>query len=354
MKKLLGFMNYKNIQTGYLYFYIHLITEITCFYFLNVITNGSNIIWLIPFFYDGMAFVPQSIIGYIKDKHPKINFSIIGTILLFISILIYYIFNINVFIPLTVLCLGNALIHINGAEVTLKSSDGKLSHSAIFVAGGSFGVVLGKLFAKINISYFIILLLILTMIPFIFLAEKYKTFKDNLCEKFDYVKTNLNKYMVIIFAVLVVIIRGYIGYGIPTSWNKTTFQTVLLFSTMGIGKALGGILSDSFGLRKIAILSTLLSIPFLCFGDNYMFISLFGVLLFSMTMSITLALLVSVLKKNPSLAFGLTTIGLFLGTAPIFFVDITSEIFNLFLIVIVSLLCMILLLTLLKKEVKYD
>ena len=45
-----------------------------------------------------------------------------------------------------------------------------------------------------------------------------------------------------------------------------------------------------------------------------MIVSLIGVAMFSMTMSITLAILVSVLKKKPGLAFGLTTIGLWLIT----------------------------------------
>ena len=49
---------------------------------------------------------------------------------------------------------------------------------------------------------------------------------------------------------------------------------------MGIGKALGGILSDKFGMRKVAIISTLLAVPFLCFGDNIMIVSLIGVMMF--------------------------------------------------------------------------
>ena len=77
----------------------------------------------------------------------------------------------------------------------------------------------------------------------------------------------------------------------------------------------------------------------LILGDNLMFISLIGVMFFSMTMSITLAILVSKLKKSPGLAFGLTTIGLFLGTAPIFFVKIISNTLNIIMIVVLSIMC---------------
>ena len=72
-----------------------------------------------------------------------------------------------------------------------------------------------------------------------------------------------------------------------------------------------------------------------------MIISLIGVMLFSMTMSVTLGLLVSVLKESPGLAFGLTTIGLFLGSIPIFFIQISSYVANSIIITLSTLLCLI-------------
>lgn len=349
MEKAIKVFKSKNIATGYLYAYIHLITEITCFYFLATVTSNWRFVWLIPFIYDGMAFVPQALIGYVSDKFPKIKFSLIGLFLMFVTYLLYFCTNANIYISLIILCLGNACIHVNGAEVTLKTSGGKLSHSAIFVAGGSFGVILGRILATSVVPFWGILILILTAIPFVLLAETYQTENDN-CENFNYANKRINPMIVISLAVFVVIIRGYIGYGLPTSWNKTIIQTVILYFTMGIGKALGGILSDIFGIRKIAVVSTIAAIPFLYFGENIMLISLIGVMFFSMTMSITLAILVSALKNNPGLAFGLTTIGLFLGTVPIFFVKITNPVFNFGLISIMSLVCTIILLTILGKK----
>lgn len=254
-----------------------------------------------------------------------------------IAYLIYGLLNIKIYLSLIVLCLGNGLLHVAGAEDTLKSSNSKLSPAAIFVSGGSFGVITGRLLAKTSINPLLIIIPILSMIPFILLSNSYIDESSNT-KGFNYVKESINPYIVIIIAVLVVIIRGYMGYGIPTSWNKTVTQTIIFYFTMGIGKALGGILSDLFGIRKVAILSTLIAIPFLCFGDNIMLISLIGVMFFSMTMAITLGILVSVLKESPGLAFGLTTIGLFLGTAPIFFIKV-NMITNIIIIIFASILC---------------
>ena len=339
----------KNI-TGLLYFYIHFVVEIVCFFYLSRVAGDSIIVWLVPFIYDGVAFVPQSIIGYISDKYPKINMSYIGVALLFISYLIFGLTKWSIFISLIILCLGNAFLHVAGAENTLKTSGGRLSPSAIFVAGGSFGVITGKVLAMSTINPLWLLIPILTIIPFSILADMYVE-NDSNTEKFNFVRKGLNPYVVILIAFLVVIARGYVGYGIPTSWNKTVIQNIIFFCTMGLGKALGGILSDKIGIRKVAIGSTLLAIPFLCCGNNLMLISIIGVMFFSMTMSITLGILVSVLKKNPGLAFGITTIGLFLGTAPIFFIKLNMNI-NIILIIVVSIICSIALGYVLKGDEK--
>ena len=347
IKKLL---NSNGLKTGYLYFYVHFIVEIACFFYLSRVTNNSAFVWLVPFIYDGLAFVPQSIIGYISDKFPKINIGLIGVILLIIAYLIYCLTGLPIYVSLIILCLGNAFLHVAGAEDTLRSSDGKLSPAAIFVSGGSFGVVTGKLLARTAINPLFLLIGILTIIPFTLLSKTYIT-KSSSTNNFNYVKDSLNPHVVIFIAVLVVIIRGYMGYGIPTSWNKTTLQLIIFFFTMGLGKALGGILSDIFGIRKVAIISCLLAIPFLCFGDNNMFISLIGVMFFSMTMAITLGILVSKLKKTPGLAFGLTTIGLFLGTAPIFFIKL-NMVGNIIVIIVASIICSIALGYILKGDKK--
>ena len=351
MRKIINVLKEENIACGYLYFYIHFIVEVVCFFHLSRISD-SPIVWLVPFLYDAFAFVPQSIIGRFNDEHPKVNVSMIGVALLFIGILLYSL-DFNRFVNLFIICIGNCFLHVGGAENTLRNSKGKLSHSAIFVSGGSFGVITGRLLAKTSIKAWYLLPFILTMIPFIYLANTYNS-KDSSCKDFNYAKKNIAPGIVIIIAVLVVIVRGYMGYGIPTSWNKTVLQNVYLFCIMGLGKALGGILSDAYGIRKVGILSTLLAIPFLCIGDNLMIVSLLGVMFFSMTMSITLGILVSELKKSPGLAFGLTTIGLFLGTAPIFFFKITSKSFNIGMIIVISILCSMALGWILKGEKEND
>ena len=62
-----------------------------------------------------------------------------------------------------------------------------------------------------------------------------------------------------------------------------------------------------------------------------------------MTMPVTLAILVSRLKKNPGIAFGLTTIALFVGSFPAFFFIINSLLINGIVFTILTILCTIIL-----------
>ena len=349
MKKLIDACKSENIIIGWLFAYVHFVVEVTCFYFVAKATNNSPIVWLIPLVYDGLAFAPQAVIGNISDKHPNLNMGVIGMGLMALSYLLYFTFPLYVFIPLTILCIGNGFVHVHGAQVTLKNSKGKLAHSAIFVGGGSFGVILGRLLATTFVPYWAIWILILTSIPFILLADTYYS-DESSCKDFNYANPKVSPMLVVLLATFVVIVRGYVGYAIPTSWNTTVSQTVALFFIMGIGKALGGLFADAYGVKKTAIICSILAWPFLCLGDHLMYVSLIGVMLFSMTMSITLAAITSVLKNKSGLGFGFTTIGLFLGTAPIFYIKAAHFNVQVALITLMTLICTVILSIILKKD----
>lgn len=346
----------RNLSAGWLCFYIHLVTEIICFFCLTKQTGDSAFVWFFPFTYDALAFVPQSLIGSLNDKYPKCNFNLVGIGLMAAAgLLFWHGWIANRYIPLVILCIGNCFVHVGSAQVTLRCSEGALAHPAVFVAGGSFGVVTGRLLAQSFVPYWIVILLLLSAVPFALLADTYKPEDkaENPCKGFDYCK-KAPVAVLIAVSVLIVAVRGYMGYGIPTTWKKTVMQTVFLYVAMGVGKALGGLLADAWGVKRVALLSTGLALPFLLLGDNRMYISLLGVMLFSMTMSITLAMLVSVLPQNPGLAFGYTTIGLFLGTAPIFFFKFITPLANGISLSVLTVLCFVLMALFIRKDVKRD
>lgn len=342
----------KNV-IGINYFFIHFIIEVTSFYILTSYTK-SNLIWVVALLYDFLAFVPQGLFGYFKDKRVNLDFTIVGLILSTMALILLYL-KINPIIVILVISIGNCLIHIEGAEETLRSSKGKMTPSALFVSGGSFGVITGKLLLKYNVNIIYIILINLLMIVPIIVSHKNKDLLDDKnLEKYNYSNKNINNNLIILLATIVVIVRAYMGYGIPTSWNKTVVETILLYCFMGTGKALGGVMIDKIGIRKTALISTLGALPFLIFGNNLMIVSLIGIMFFSMTMAITLGLIVSVLKKYPGVAFGFTTIGLFLGSLPMFFMRIKSFYINCIIVITLTIVCVIILNKICRKENKNE
>ena len=191
--------------------------------------------------------------------------------------------------------------------------------------------------------WWILALNLLAVVP-VLIAERIKApdGTENL-RQYNFSNQKLGTGMVIALATFVVVVRAYMGYGIPTSWNKTVVQSVMLFCFMGLGKALGGVLVDLIGIRATSLISTLGALPLLLFGAENMTVSLIGVAFFSMTMAVTLALIVSCLPSKPGVALGFTTLGLFLGTAPVFFFRVHSFVINCIIIATLSVLCTVIL-----------
>lgn len=327
---------------GGMYFGVHFLLEVTSYYILTSVTHDPHV-WVLLLLYDFAAFVPQGLFGYLRDIGIRLNFAAVGTVLTTLS-LVLLMTGFNPFLTITVLSIGNCLVHAHGAEVTLRSSPGKITPGATFVSGGSFGVVIGKVMSINQVPIGFIFALAVLSFALIFIAERLKEpdGADNL-KQYHFDDPKIPTAVLIILAVFAVAVRAFMGYGIPTTWNKTMLQTVTLFFCMGAGKLLGGVLTDKLGIRKTTVISTLGAVPFLLFGGELMGVSLIGVAVFNMTMAVTLALLVSRLQTRPGVAFGLTTIGLFLGTLPMFFFRISSALINSIIIITLSVLCMVIL-----------
>lgn len=341
-------MTRRSGKAALLYFVIHFIVEMVCFFMLFRIIGDPVFISTVAMMYNCLAFVPQFFFGPLNDYFRKLHPGILGVPLLVGGFVLYFALDATgavFWISLILLSTGNALIHVSGAELTIRTSDGKLSPVAIFVSGGSFGLITGQVLASTELSFWWIALAGVLLIPLVIYGEtlyKGNPKENDDCSGYSYTIPKRLVGYVIAAAFLIVTVRAYIGYGIPTSWKKTMTEAVLLYVFMGTGKALGGILSDAIGIRKTAFISIIGSIPFLVFGDHLMFVSLIGIMFFSMTMAITLGMLLSVLRFSPGAAFGVTTIGLFVGTALSVFLKTDSIMMNCVIIVIASAVCFLL------------
>ena len=306
----------RKYAVGSIYAFIHFSVEIACFYFLFDRLSVSPVWWALALLYDAIAFLPQSFLGILQDRFPKWNIGFAGAILMLLALVMPWDIT-----ALILISMGNAMIHISGAVHTLQDSHGKIAPNAVFVGGGSFGVIAGQLLGGLHLPYLVAIPIALICISCFLLWQMPQIHALPGSPSQFHIGSHLSTGFIVLLAGIAVAIRSYIGYAIPTEWNKTVPQTIMLFICMGLGKSLGGILADNIGYRKTTWISLLGGLPFLLFGNNNMAVSLIGVALFSMTMPITIAILSSRFPKRPGFAFGITTVALFVGVVPALFVQ---------------------------------
>ena len=391
-------------KTAFGYAFIHFSMEVLCFSFLYRVFEGGPLWWGMAMLYDAVAFAGQVPVGKFCEKHSGFRPGLFGTVMLMTGAGIGYFFFllftpgrwttplqsvygidlsswrffdtgqkiviICIFTGFVIMSIGNAFLHISGALVTLRVSGGRMSEPGIFVGGGAFGVVTGRLIGSGSIVIGHISsdnALVLIGIPFALMAvslvltividrrihgagEEQSAGSVNFAgigqpagEGFfpDWAGPELrtdSRVTVILILAGIIAVRSYISNGIPMQWKNTVFETVLLFVAMGAGKMAGGVLADMFGGARVGAASCLLAVPLILLGNDLMWISLLGIMLFSMTMAITLGGIVSAMRSRPGTAFGITTLALFAGTLPVFFVPMPPAFITNILLAVLSFL----------------
>jgi FSR family fosmidomycin resistance protein-like MFS transporter len=263
--------------------------------------------------YNVIAFGLQPAVGFLCDGHPEIPIGIIGCALVATGLLAMPI----PWVALALCATGNACFHIGGGIDSLIFAKGRMTRSGIFVSTGAIGVTLGTLAGRNgrSLEYLPYIFIGLSILLLLLFAQKIE--KGASC-RFD-TASGLPFAAILIFALASVVIRALAGGMIPMSWKTGVFFLMLPGFAACAGKALGGILGDRFGAKNTAVTALLLSVPFLLLGKNIAVLSVIGIILFNITMPITLCAVASKFPYNPGLTFGLTTLALLCGTVPAYF-----------------------------------
>lgn len=213
-----------------------------------------------------------------------------------------------------VLGIGNALFHVGGGldvicEDMSRGREGK--NLGIFVAPGAVGLYLGTRLGKVG-SGMLTLILPLCILTALCAVLIYLNPGEIPRGKSAKVK-NIPLLLLCCFAV--VILRSWTGFLATFSWKaEAGFLAVL---AVALGKALGGFASARFGAGKTMLVTLLLAAGCFLLGE----IPVLGVaalLLFNMSMPVTLYLLAKNMPETPGFAFGLLTFGLFMGFLPVY------------------------------------
>ena len=207
--------------------------------------------------------------------------------------------------------LGNGMFHVGGGLDVMNHARDRATPLGIFVSPGAFGVYFGTLWGKASGSPVPVLGALLAAILVMLLIKK-TSLIPNVPVKLP--KNNVLLPACLLFAV--VILRSC-GGAAAFTW-KTGPMAFIAVCAVVVGKVLGGVLSDRFGAIGVSICSLSLCAVLFLFG-NYVPAGLGALVLFNMTMPITLFSLSRMMPGAKGFSFGLLTFALFVGFLPSFF-----------------------------------
>ena len=207
---------------------------------------------------------------------------------------------------------GNALFHIGGGYDILSLSQGKAASLGLFVSPGALGLFAGTLMGRSSHAVWLVALLmcicsaaIIALCPHT--APACRQPARNLTR---------NGLMVLVLLFLAVCLRSFGGFSFGFGWKNGIWAWVFVLCTV-LGKAAGGLLCDRIGPLRTTVIS-LAAGALLFIGSSHPVPGCMAVLLFNMTMPVTLRSASDVLRDMPGFSFGLLTMALFIGFIPMY------------------------------------
>ena len=285
-----------NCRSAAVYAAGHFLVDFSCAFVM--FSRQPDPIWFLV--YNFLAFAMQFPIGILADRYANNRmFAIVGIALVLAGVMPF-----PVILSMLLVGLGNAAYHIGGGRDALLRSR-RLTPLGIFVSPGAVGIYLGSLMSReqrLQLILPVLLLVCMTLIHIFCSGEK--------------VFSRIRKPIPVTLGLMsiIVLIRSFAGMSMTTPWKSGVY---LFAAAVGaaFGKTLGGVLADRFGIRKCGCFSLMISALLFCFPGSGL-AGVFGVLFFNMTMPITLRRAADALPGAEGAAFGLLTLGLFIGFLP--------------------------------------
>jgi len=293
--------------------------------------------------YNFCAFAMQMPLGIIADNLNKNNvFAIIGLVLVATAFGLVQI----PLIAVIVIGTGNAMLHIGGGIDVLNISEEKLSALGVFVSPGAFGIYFGTIMGKgesLIAFYFPVLLLASVIMIFVVYKFQKGSYPKNTAFSFGNMGSgkidirssvsgslgikNKSFGKILVAAgcfFLVVCLRSYVGLALDFPWRHLGNWSVALVCAVVFGKVAGGFFADKFGVMKTTLLSLVPAASLLLLFHKPV-AGVTALLLFNMTMPITLWAMVKLFPNAKGFSFGLLTFALFLGFLPVYLdVDVSA------------------------------
>jgi len=255
--------------------------------------------------YNALAFAGQAPIGLLADRFGNGKYFAAGGCVLVASAFLLS----GAPLALAVTAgLGNALFHIGGGRDTLAVSKGRAAALGVFVSPGALGLFIGTLLGKGTFPALPVPALLILAAGCILI----------LCGRVEAEPVTFDLHggaaAALLALFLVVCLRSYAGFLFSFPWKVGAWAWAFILCVV-LGKTFGGVLSDRFGAAASSAVSLGLAAALFLLSGNAV-CGCLAVLLFNMTMPVTLRAAADLLPGAKGFSFGLLTVALFLGFLP--------------------------------------
>jgi MFS transporter, FSR family, fosmidomycin resistance protein len=265
--------------------------------------------------YDLLAFAAQPFLGFIIDLAKGARIALLMGIAITLTGVV--LMRADALAGVAAIGIGNALFHLGAGAQILSRHPNTASAIGIFVGPGALGLSIGCWFGSRGFfpEWPLVIGLIAACIGLAVLpalkAVPAQTGNASCRVRF--------RPGVVLLLLAAIVVRGFVGRTGFAGLQSEAFVTIGLGAAACIGKMAGGVIADRFGWGCTVTTALVVAGIGLIFLHNHVGIAFATMLLFQMTMPVTLAATSAALPGKPAFAFGLACLALVSGTLPAFY-----------------------------------
>lgn len=299
--------------------------------------------------YDLLAFASQAPLGLLVDARRLGRFAALAGVALSGLALAASGAEAGAVATLLLAGLGNALFHVGGGALVLPECRGRTAPAGVFVAPGALGLGLGMYLGRTPAAPAWPLLVACAVAVAVVAAVSARARREpprpdplpaSRGEAGQVEEGFASRSLVpplhaergersgggvvqgaataVALCLVSVAVRSYVGFAAPHAAPKGFLLLVGLPLAGFAGKLLGGLVADRLGRIPVAVGALVASAPLLGLGGREPVVLLAGLLVFQMTMPVTLLAVAEALPGRAAFAFGLPPLALIAGALPVF------------------------------------
>jgi len=278
--------------------------------------DHQTVVYLV-LLYNSLAFGGQVPVGLVADRYRNYRtVAILGAGLTAVALLLSPTATVA---GIVIVGVGNAMFHVGAGALVLRSSGERSTESGVFVGPGAVGLCAGIWLGgqpQIPCRGVIVVALLLSAPA---LLQVTKSARLRRKAKLPQVRPTLTVLVIICAACLLgsVSVRALVGGSVAGTWRGVSLEVMVALAVAACsGKMLGGFVSDRVGWTTLSVSALVLSAPLITLAVGTPAGAVLGMLLFQMTMPVTLKAMHHVLPDRPGLAFGVPCLALIIGAVP--------------------------------------